>query len=80
MNTNMAGFRWFQNCLRPCALDKSSLSIGRVKEELEAPVCLRVVDSFLVLLTLYGYFLLLLQFAQVNPLIHKSSFRNCRLD
>ena len=26
MNTNMTGFRW---CLDPCALDESSLSIGR---------------------------------------------------
>ena len=32
MNTNMTGFRWFSTSLRPCALDKSSLSIGRVKE------------------------------------------------
>ena len=31
MNTNMTGFRWFQKYLHPCALDKSSLSIGRVK-------------------------------------------------
>ena len=30
MNTNMTGFRWFSS-LHPCALDKSSLSIGRVK-------------------------------------------------
>ena len=30
MNTNMTEFRWFSNTLRPCALDKSSLSIGRV--------------------------------------------------
>ena len=31
MNTNMTGFRWVSNVLRFCALDKSSLSIGRVK-------------------------------------------------
>ena len=29
INTNRTGFRWFS--LRPCALDKSRLSIGRVK-------------------------------------------------
>ena len=22
MNTNMTGFKWFQKCLRPCALDE----------------------------------------------------------
>ena len=33
MNTNMTGFRWFSNILRPCALDESSLSIGRVNEQ-----------------------------------------------
>ena len=32
MNTDMTGLRWFQKSLRACALDKSSLSIGRVKE------------------------------------------------
>ena len=31
MNTNMTGFRWVSKILRPCALDESSLSIGRVK-------------------------------------------------
>ena len=31
MNTNMARFEWFSKELRPCALDESSLSIGRVK-------------------------------------------------
>ena len=32
MNTNKAGFRFsFQNSLHPCALDESSLSIGRFK-------------------------------------------------
>ena len=30
MNTNMTGFWWFSHFLRSCALDKSSLSIGRV--------------------------------------------------
>ena len=30
MNTNMTGFRRFQRSLRPCTLDESSLSIGRV--------------------------------------------------
>ena len=31
MNTNMTGFGWFyQKSLHPCALDKSSPSIGRV--------------------------------------------------
>ena len=30
MNTIMTAFRWFSK-MRPCALDKSSLSIGRVK-------------------------------------------------
>ena len=30
MNTNMTGFRWFSRCLHPCALEESSLSIGRV--------------------------------------------------
>ena len=30
MNTNMIGLRWFKKYLRPCALDKSSLSIGRL--------------------------------------------------
>ena len=29
MNNNMTGFSWFS--LHPCALDKSSLSFGRVK-------------------------------------------------
>ena len=32
MNTNMAGFRWFTKNSRPCALDESRLSIGRVKK------------------------------------------------
>ena len=31
MNTNMTRFRWFSKILRPCALDESSLSIGRFK-------------------------------------------------
>ena len=31
MNTNMTGFIWLQKYLHPCALDESSLSIGRVK-------------------------------------------------
>ena len=30
MNTNMTRLRWIQKSLHPCALDKSSLSIGRV--------------------------------------------------
>ena len=30
MNTNMTGLDGFQKSLCPCALDKSSLSIGRV--------------------------------------------------
>ena len=29
MNTNMTGFGWLSKTLRPCALDQSSLSIGR---------------------------------------------------
>ena len=29
--TNMTGFGWFSKILCPCALDESSLSIGRVK-------------------------------------------------
>ena len=33
MNTNMTGFRCFQNSLSLCALDESSLSIGRVISE-----------------------------------------------
>ena len=36
MNTNMTGFRWFQKYLRPRALGKSSLSIGRV--DTRAPI------------------------------------------
>ena len=37
MNTNMTGFeRIFKKILRSCALDKSSLSIGRVKVLMEA--------------------------------------------
>ena len=31
MNTDMTGYNGFQKTLRPCALDESSLSIGRVK-------------------------------------------------
>ena len=32
MNTNMTEFKWFSNdFLRPCTLDVSSLSTGRVK-------------------------------------------------
>ena len=31
MSTNMTEFRWF---LHPCALDESSLSIGRLKQTL----------------------------------------------
>ena len=31
MYTNMTGFGWFSKILCPCALDESSLSIGRVK-------------------------------------------------
>ena len=30
MNTDMTGFRWFQKSSRHCALDVSSISIGRV--------------------------------------------------
>ena len=30
MNTNMTGLDGFQKSLRPCGLDESSLSIGRV--------------------------------------------------
>ena len=32
MNTNIAGLIWFSISLRPCGLDESSLSIGRVKK------------------------------------------------
>ena len=31
MNTNMTGLRWFLKTLCNCALDESSLSIGKVK-------------------------------------------------
>ena len=31
MNTNTTGFRWFSKIFAYCALDVSSLSIGRVK-------------------------------------------------
>ena len=31
MNTNMTGFRWFSKIFAPLCLDKSSLSIGRIK-------------------------------------------------
>ena len=31
MNTNMTGLRWFSQSLCACALDESSLCIGRVK-------------------------------------------------
>ena len=31
MDTNMTGFRWLSKSLHSCALDESSLSIGRVK-------------------------------------------------
>ena len=31
MNTNVKRFRWFKKSLHPCALDVSSLNIGRVK-------------------------------------------------
>ena len=30
MNTNMKGFGWFSKMLRPHALDKGNLSIGKV--------------------------------------------------
>ena len=30
MNNKLTGFRWFSKILHPCALDESSLSIGRV--------------------------------------------------
>ena len=30
MNNKLTGFRWLSNILHPCALDESSLSIGRV--------------------------------------------------
>ena len=32
MNANLMGLRWFSKDFRPCALDESSLSIGRVKD------------------------------------------------
>ena len=38
MNTNMTGFRFFFKSLCPCALDKSSLSIGRVKPSCEREI------------------------------------------
>ena len=41
MNTNMTGFVGFQNSLHPCALDESSLSIGRVNS------CEKQPDNFL---------------------------------
>ena len=39
MNTNKIGFRWFQKHLHPCALEESSLSIGRAKFWLLAQKC-----------------------------------------
>ena len=39
MNTNMTGFRWFSKYLRRCALDESSISIGRAKNHWV--VCIR---------------------------------------
>ena len=32
LNTNTTGFRLFPEILRPCGLDESSLSIGRVND------------------------------------------------
>ena len=48
MNTNMTGFGWFSKIFAPCALDESSLSIGRsrlqriwiLKLRLDAPCLL----------------------------------------
>ena len=54
MNTNRTGFRWFQKSLRPCALDKRSLRIGRVNAKviliniIEADIC-SLIFSFLAL-------------------------------
>ena len=40
MNANMTRLRWFSKSLQPCALDKSSLCIGRVNPLiLTAPKC-----------------------------------------
>ena len=35
MNTNMIGFRWFSKIFASLCLDESSLSIGRVKKNLQ---------------------------------------------
>ena len=41
----MTGFKWFSKTLHPCALDESSLSIGRVNEQID------VHGSYLAFLT-----------------------------
>ena len=38
MNTNMTGFIWFSEALHSCALDESSLSIGRVNHKQQSHV------------------------------------------
>ena len=48
MNTNMTGLRCFSKSLRPCTLDKCSLSIGRVK-------CVINVSRFSVVLLSLTY-------------------------
>ena len=46
MNTNMTGFRWFfQKSLHTCALDKSGLSVGKVKACLNPTLPLRPGSS-----------------------------------
>ena len=51
MNTNMTGFGWFiRKSLHPCALDKSSLSIGRVDQ----PLCLETGSEISGACSLWG--------------------------
>ena len=50
MNTNMTGFilDGFQKSLRPCALDESSLSIGRMKKINEVEMLITSIPTSLL--------------------------------
>ena len=51
MDTNMTWFRcFFQKSLRSCALDNTSLSIGKVKFNLDCPY--HIISLYIMVVTL----------------------------
>ena len=59
MSTNITGFDVYQKSLHPCALDESSLSIGRVSpfaSEVHACIYLQALADYFQVSTIFASF------------------------